>query len=459
MSDPNPSPDPPAGYVFQELCAQGSRTLVYRGVRGADGQRVFIKLPRPGTDGTRARSELLHEFQVGQRLDSPSAVRPYALEGGATTPALILEDFGGESLRRRADGQRMEVGDFLPLATRISHCVADLHARGLLHRDLKSDNLIVHPTTGEVKVADFGLATFLTDRGDVVSPDAPIVGSLPYLSPEQTGRTGRPVDARADLYALGVVFYELLTGQLPFVGRDALEWLHLHLAATPVSLSHRNAEVPPVLSEIVLKLLAKLPEERYQSAAGLQLDLQTCLEAWASKGQISSFALAQGDVPDGLALPHHLYGREEQLAELLAVFGRVSASGVPEMTLVSGPPGIGKSALVDQLRGPVATRGGFFISGKFDQYGRGIPYSTLAQAFRELVQGLLASSEDALEAWKRSLAEAVGPNGRLSRGRTTVSSEGLGREVRAERGAEVARRSAGGEWGGTADEALGEERT
>src|SRR4029077_18096069 len=238
-------------------------------------------------------------------------------------------------------------------------------------------------------------------------------GTFAYMAPEQTGRMNRSVDSRSDLYALGVTFYEMLTGKLPFTAADPMEWVHCHIARQPVPPDERVAGVPEPLSAIVMKLLAKTGEERYQTAAGVEADLRRCLAEWESHGRIEPFSLGGCDVSDRLLIPEKLYGREREIETLLASFDRVVANGTPELVLVSGYSGIGKSSVVHELHKVLVPPRGLFASGKFDQYKRDIPYATLAQAFQSLVRPLLGHREAELGRWRDALREALGPNGQL----------------------------------------------
>ncbi|MEA2916317.1 MAG: hypothetical protein QOJ15_8398 [Bradyrhizobium sp.] len=363
--------------------------------------------PKPAT-----LDRLAHEYELKDELDGAWAVRPLELvrEGGRIM--LVLEDTGSEPLDRLL-GPPVEVRSFLRLAIAVAAALTQVHRRGLVHKDIKPANILVNRTNGEIKLTGFGIASRLPRERQAPAPPEAIAGTLAYMAPEQTGRMNRSIDARSDLYALGVTLYQMLTGSLPFTAADAMEWVHCHIARKPVPPSERLATVPVAVSNLVLKLLAKTAEERYQTAAGLERDLRRCLAAWEAQRRIDDFPLGEDDTPDRLLIAEKLYGRERELDALLASFDRVVRSGAPELVLVTGYSGIGKSAVVHELQKALVPSRGLFASGKFDQYKRDIPYSTLVQAFQSLVRPLLGKSEAELASWRETLLEALGPNGRL----------------------------------------------
>src|SRR5262245_56536272 len=359
---------------------------------------------------TLARLE--HEYSLAGELDPRWAVRPVGLDRYRGRAVLVLEDPGGEPLARLL-GTPMEVGAFLRLAIGIARAVGSLHAAGLIHKDIKPANVLFNAATGDVWLTGFGIASRL--RRGRQSPDPPefIAGTLAYMAPEQTGRMNRSIDSRSDLYSIGVTLYQMLTGSLPFTASDPMEWVHCHIARKPAPPSERVKNVPPAVSAIVMKLLAKTPEERYQTAAGVESDLRRCLAEWETRSHIDEFPLGKKDTPDRLLIPEKLYGREHEIDTLLASFHHVVASGAPELVLVSGYAGIGKSSVVNELHKVLVPPRGLFASGKFDQYKRDIPYATLAQAFQSLVRLLLSKSEAELGSWRDALREALGPNALL----------------------------------------------
>ncbi|WP_437730725.1 AAA family ATPase [Sorangium sp. So ce1335] len=399
-------------YVDLEVLHEGADTVLYRARQRQDGRPVVLKVLRRDHASPRALRRLRHEHEIAGALDTPAIVKPHAIEAFGDQVALILEDFGGRSLDELLDGPT-PLDRFFPLAIRLAGALAELHRQHVIHKDIKPQNLIYNPETGEVKITDLGIACLAPRAAREVAHDALIEGTLAYMAPEQTGRMNRWVDERADLYSLGVTFYEMLTGTLPFQASDPVEWVHCHIAQRPRPPRALVPSIPPLLSEIVLKLLAKDADERYQSARGLRHDLERCFARWREDGAVEPFALGQRDVSDRFQVPQRLHGREREVQALLAALGRVVAQGRPELVLVSGYSGIGKSSLVAELRGPVARERGFFLSGKFDQLRRDVPYLAFLQAFRGLVQEILCVSEEQIARWKQRLCDALGPNGRL----------------------------------------------
>src|SRR6202047_450344 len=357
-------------------------------------------------------ARLEHEYSLRDELDSDWAVRPLTLIHREGLPMLILEDPGGEPLDRLL-GQPMELSRFLRFAVGLAPALGELHKRGLIHKDIKPANILVDVAGGGVWLTGFGIASRLPRERQFPEPPEVIAGTLAYMAPEQTGRMNRSIDSRSDLYSLGVTFYEMLTGVLPFTASDPMEWVHCHIARQPVTPDQYSKEIPAPLSAIVMKLLAKTAEERYQTAAGVAGDLRRCLTEWEAHCRIDPFRLGAHDVSDRLLIPEKLYGREREIDALLASFDRVVANGTPELVLVSGYSGIGKSSVVHELHKVLVPPRGLFASGKFDQYKRDIPYATLAQAFQSLVRSLLSQSEAALGRWREALTEALGVNGQL----------------------------------------------
>ncbi len=400
------------GFQIVSLLKAGVKAVIYRGIRVKDRCPVIIKGLRPEQCTPNNIEQLKHEYAIAQRLNTVAAVKAYALEMHQGIPYLIMEDFEARSLDQLLN-QFQEPVPFLKIAIKITSKLAQIHTHHIVHKDIKPQNILVNLETNQVKIADFGIAAFIPYQQQMVSSSSRIEGSLPYLSPEQTGRMNRGIDHRSDLYSLGITFYEMLTGELPFQGKDPLEWVHCHIAKSPPSPKKLNADIPQMLCDIIIKLLSKVAEQRYQSALGLQFDLETCLKQLETTGEIQSFVLGEQDISERFQIPQKLYGREQEIGKLLQAFERVVSQGKPELVLVSGYAGVGKSSLVKEIHKPIVRERGVFISGKFDQYKRDIPYSTIVQAFQTLARQILTQPEDQVATWKNRIQAALGNNGRL----------------------------------------------
>ena len=392
----------------------GRRTRLLQRRENDGGHRaaVLVVLPAAERPTPAALGRLAHERGLKDDLDGAWAVRPLELVRERRSDHAGARGHPERAARAVARGAHGS-GGFLRLAIEVAAALTQVHRRGLVHKDIKPANILVDPTSGTVKLTGFGIASRLPRERQAPAPPELIAGTLAYMAPEQTGRVNRSIDARSDLYALGVTFYQMLTGSLPFTAADPMEWIHCHIARKPPPPSERLASVPAAISALILKLLAKTAEERYQTAAGLERDLRRCLASWEAKHRVDVFPLGQQDTSDRLLIPEKLYGREREIEILLAAFDRVVASGRPELVLVSGYSGIGKSSVVNELHKALVPTRGLFASGKFDQYKRDIPYAPLAQAFQSLISPLLGKSEAELTSWRDALREALGPNGRL----------------------------------------------
>jgi serine/threonine protein kinase len=398
-----------SSYVFSTLC-EGEVTL-YRGT--GDGLNpILLVAPVAEHPSLESLKRLEHEYALRAELDPEWAARPLALTRRHNRTVLVLEDPGGEPLDRWL-GRALDVTQVLRIAIPLAAALSRMHERGLIHKDIKPANVLVDMASSRAWLTGFGIASRLPREHQVPEPPEVIVGTLAYMAPEQTGRMNRSIDSRSDLYALGVTLYEILTGALPFTAADPMTWVHCHIARPPVPPSERVPTVPAQISSIVMKLLSKTAEDRYQTAAGVVADLQRCLVEWEAHRRIDLFPLGAHDASDRLMIPEKLYGRESQIETLLAAFDRVVAHGTSELVLVSGYSGIGKSALVNELHKELVPPRGLFAAGKFDQYKRNIPYATLAQAFQSLVHQILGKSDAEMSQWRAALLEALGPNGQL----------------------------------------------
>jgi predicted ATPase/signal transduction histidine kinase/CheY-like chemotaxis protein/tRNA A-37 threonylcarbamoyl transferase component Bud32 len=400
------------GYHLLETLYEGSNTLIYRAWREPDKTTVIIKTLKSEYPTLEELSRLRHEYKILQSLDIEEIVKSIALESHQNGLALILSNFEGEPLKKFITPKPIELRKFLQISHQLASILAALHQNNIIHKDIKPQNILFNPQTSQVKLIDFSISSRLSRENQTVSNPRQIEGTLAYMSPEQTGRMNRSIDYRTDFYSLGVTFYEMLTGQLPFQATEALELVHCHIAKTPVPPKEVNPEIPQAVSDLVMKLLAKTAEDRYQNALGLKADLEACLNRLETSGEIFDFNIGQLDLYSQFLIPQKLYGREEEVKTLMDAFERVTL-GATELMLVSGYSGIGKSSLVNEVHKPIVRQQGYFISGKFDQFKRNIPYASLIQAFQELMRQLLTESADKIAIWKAKLLEAIGSSGQV----------------------------------------------
>jgi len=411
-----------AGCRILDQIYESRNSLVYRGIRESDQQSVILKVLKQDYPTPAEINRYQQEYQITRSLNFGGVVQAYSLEPYQTTLVIIFEDFGGSSLRLLLQKRGFTLKEFLSIAIRNTESLGRIHAAHIIHKDINPANIVFNPETGQLKIIDFGIATVLSQENPTLKNPSVLEGTLAYMSPEQTGRMNRALDYRTDFYSLGVTFYELLTHRLPFETDDPLELVHAHLAKEPIPPHQINPEISPALSAIVMKLLAKNAEDRYQSAWGLKSDLTVCLMQLETKGKIEAFTLGRQDISEQFQIPQKLYGREGEIQILLDTFIRVTerregeAKGQPflkEMMVVCGYSGIGKSALVQELYKPITQRRGYFIRGKFDQYQRDIPYSAVIQAFRELIKQLLTETTLQLTQWRNHLLAALGGNAQI----------------------------------------------
>ncbi|MEH1866692.1 MAG: AAA family ATPase [Nostoc sp.] len=408
-----------AGCQIIEQLYSGSRTQVYRAIRECDTfgglrqrQPVVIKLLKREYPSFSELVQFRNQYAIAKNLDIPSIIKPYSLEPHHNGYALVMEDFGGISLRQFTQRRPLSLEEFLPIALQLIDTLHQLHQQRVIHKDVKPANILIHPDTRKIKLIDFSIASLLPrETQEIQSPNG-LEGTLAYLSPEQTGRMNRGIDYRSDFYSLGVTFFELLSGQLPFTSHDPMELLHCHIAKQPDSICNLNPEIPLMLGEIICKLMAKNAEDRYQSATGLKHDLVLCLEQWRETGKHTWFDLGQRDISDRFLIPEKLYGREQEIESLLEVFGRV-ADGAVELMLVAGFSGVGKTAVVNEVHKVIVRWNGYFIKGKYDQFNRNIPLSAFVQAFRDLLGQLLTESDTQLEQWRNKILSAISESGQV----------------------------------------------
>jgi predicted ATPase/signal transduction histidine kinase len=415
-----------SGYQITEQLYAGARTLVYRAIRTSDQRPVVIKLLRNEYPNFNELIGFRNQYTIAKNLDFPTIIQPLTLEVYHNSYALVMEDFGGISLStylktaatdQNQPSNSLSLIEFLNLALQLTDILDYLYQNRVIHKDIKPANILINPETKEIKLIDFSISSLLPRETQEIQNPQVLQGTLAYISPEQTGRMNRGIDYRSDFYSLGITFYELLTGKLPFVSDNPMELVHCHIAKTPPSIiSYQSSvvceEIPQVLADIVMKLIAKNAENRYQSALGLKYDLQKCLIQLKETGKIQRFQIGTRDVCDRFIIPEKLYGRESEVQMLLEAFDRI-ANGTSELMLVAGFSGIGKTAVVNEVHKPITRQNGYFIKGKFDQFNRNIPFSAFVQAFRDLMGQLLSESDTQLQTWKTQIIQALGDNAQV----------------------------------------------
>lgn len=392
----------------------GLYTILFSGIRDQDKSNVVIKLLKNEHPSFDDIVRFKHEYEVAKLCESDEdIVHVFKLEKHDTSYAIVMENINTPTLAEVLEiEKKFKVEDFLELAVHMAESLGHIHQHGIIHKDINPSNIMCNLGNKQLKIIDFGLsATLPKEHAEILSPNV-LEGTLPYLSPEQTGRMNRGIDYRTDYYSLGVVFYQMLTGQLPFNTQDPMELVHAHIALIPKAPHEIDSNIPQILSEIVMKLLSKKAEDRYQNANGLIADLQECYRQQHEYGIIKSFNLGTQDIFSRFQIPEKLYGRENEVKTLMNAYDRVM-EGKVELMLVAGYSGIGKSALVHEVHKPIVAKHGYFISGKFDQFKHNIPYAAVAQSFDEFVKQILTEPEDRIEIFRKKILDSVGENGKI----------------------------------------------
>ncbi|MGC1244842.1 MAG: AAA family ATPase, partial [Spirulinaceae cyanobacterium] len=407
-------------YQITEQIYNGNRTMVYRGIFCCSQKPVVIKILRKEYPTFTEIVKFRNQYVITSNIQIEGIVQPIALENYGNGLALVMEDDGSISLSEELESREnkcLSLEEFFPIAIKLTEILEQLYRNRVIHKDIKPANILIHPETKQVKLIDFSISSLLPKEQQEIQNPNILEGTLAYISPEQTGRMNRGIDYRSDFYSLGVTFYELLTGKLPFTSNEVMELVHCHLAKMPAAFGSReqgagSSNVPGMVGEIVMKLMAKNAEDRYQSALGLKYDLDKCWQQWRENRKIEAFALGKRDICDRFIIPEKLYGRENEVKALLAAFERVAA-GNTEMMLVAGFSGIGKTAVVNEVHKPIVRQRGYFIKGKFDQFNRNIPFFAFVQAFRNLMGQLLSESDAQLQQWKNKILAALGENAQV----------------------------------------------
>ena len=396
----------------ERLIYESQKSKVFHRKEKDSGKEFAVKVLNYEFPTPEDISQFFNEFDIisGLELDGIRNAVQKARENNRHV--LIIEWVDGLSLKERFVGKQDDLVDVLHIAIAMAESLAEIHSHQIIDKDITPYNFVVDLQERKVRLIDFGISTNLNLKQPYIGNPERIEGTLAYVSPEQTGRMNRTVDYRTDLYSLGVTIYEMLTGQVPFTGSDAVETVHAHIAQIPSPVDRINPKVPKVLSDIVMKLLSKSADDRYQSALGLKHDLEQCLEAIESGDEPEPFPLGGEDHSSVFRLPQRLYGREGEVREILDLF-ETCAEGSRQLLLVGGYSGTGKTSLVHEVHKPITARRGFFCSGKFDQFQRATPYFAFLEALRELVDTLLTFEEKVLAPIRESLEEALGEEGKV----------------------------------------------
>jgi len=397
------------GYTFRDILYEGADTVVFRAINTLNNKAVIIKSLKENSAGPMNAAKLTREYDALENIQVEGVNKVSEIINYGNTPALVMEDFGGISIADYSKTTKIDLAEFLVIAIRIADILGKLHAKNIMHKNITPENIIINSLTGEIRIIDFGISAKLSrEHASVHNPNV-LEGSLAYMSPEQTGRMNRCIDYRTDLYSLGITFYQMLTGRLPFTADDAMELIHCHIAKKITPVSDVRPDIPKVVSDIVLKLTEKIADQRYQSAAGLKYDLEHCLRSLTETSAIPYFTIGLHDAYSKFKIPENLYGRDEEIERLLLSFEK-AAAGSCELVLVTGLPGIGKTSLVNEIHKSIVQKKGYFISGKFDQYKANIPFMAFRNAFSDLLKYLISEPKEKLNAIKAQLIHGLGLN-------------------------------------------------
>ena len=402
-----------SGYKINNQIYENNKTIFYKAVREKDKFPVILKILKKDYSSQEDLTKFKNEYEILNKIRNLSGViKCHELLEYKNSLIIVMENFNDESLNKIIKKDIINLKSFLELAIDIAVTIGNIHKQQIIHKDIKPYNIVADTKTNRIKIIDFSLSTQITkETQSLINPDK-IEGTLAYISPEQTGRMNRSINYRSDYYSMGITFYQMLTGKLPFVSDDPLELIHFHIAKIPQAPCELDKSIPKGLSDIIMKLLSKTAEERYQSINGLLYDLNQCLDLLNKKGKITHFKIGEKDLSDVFQISEKLYGRDVEIKLLIEKFNNVYNGG-KEVLFFSGPPGIGKSALVKEIHKTLAEKSGFFIEGKFDQYKKNVPYSAIMQAFSMLAKQILTESDKKIKIWKELILEKVGSIGKI----------------------------------------------
>ncbi len=402
-------------YILREKILETKNSIIYRGHKKNASQPLIIKCLKTTHSTPSEIARFRQEYERIKKLDIKGVIKTFDVLHYKEGFVLCQEDFVGIPIKHHLEKKEiLDLKSFLKISANITDALGNIHASGIIHRAINPNNILISPTTEEIRITNFGISAIITHENDeVYNPDF-INGTLAYMSPEQTGRMNRTVDYRTDLYSFGITLYEIITGVLPLKSQDPMDLIHAHIATMPMPPARLDSHMPVIISDIVMRLLAKNPEERYQNAFGLEADFRQCLKQLEEKKKITPFDLGKHDISDRFIIPQKLFGREKEIGELISSFEEAAnrEKGI-SVTVVAGAPGIGKSAMVNEIHKPIVAKKGYFISGKYEQFRRDKPYSAIIQAFQVLVKQILSESEERINLWRDNLLSALGDNGKV----------------------------------------------
>ncbi len=401
-----------SNYSIKETLHQGKYTIVYRAFDNINNKKVILKTLQNDYPEIAEIAQIKREYDIISSLNSSGVYKAIGLIDDKNKPVIILEDFGGQSFSSYLKDHQLNLKDFLQKAITITEILTEIHAANIIHKDINPSNILINRQTNEIKISDFGISTKLsTERAALHNPNV-MEGTLPYMSPEQTGRVNRSIDYRSDLYSLGISFYEALTGNHPFQTNDPMEIVHYHIAGKMSPPTLVNRAIPKVLSNIILKLCSKTADERYQSASGLKHDLEKCYNYLETTETIPLFEIGKKDINHRFQIPQNLYGRTQEIKALMNAFASTER-GKSNLFLINGSAGIGKTALVKEIHKPIVSKNGYFISGKFDQFKTDMPFYAFTEAFKGLVRYLAGEASEKVKNIKQELGNTLGLNAAL----------------------------------------------
>lgn len=399
-------------YIITEKIYESKNSTIYKGKRKSNNESVIAKTLSGDYPSPESLLHFKSEYELMTRINISGVIKVFEMEKLGDRPIFFMEEFVGLSLKEYIKREKIYLEEFIDIAIKVLRILKQIHAKNIIHKDINPANILFNPETRQLKIIDFGIATeLLKENPSAISSDL-LEGTVYYISPEQSGRMNRTIDYRSDFYSLGVSFYQILTSVLPFNSHDTLEIIHSHIAKKPELPHEIDNRIPEVISSIILKLMAKDAEDRYQTCDGILYDLEECWKRLKNSGEIKTFPIAQKDFSNKLHIPEKLYGRAKEVTQIMKTF-HSATKGNAKVLLVSGRSGIGKSALVGEIHKPVLEYRGYFIAGKYDQYKRNTPYRAIIQAFQNILNQILSESYESLAAWKSRLELALGNNGKV----------------------------------------------